>query len=978
MKRPVRRKVPTKSIDRYYEDDSGGCHHWWLWILLALVFVLIVALASSRTVSVERACDRADTPSASADVSNSIAVITNAKPASLTKKVQQQKARSALLRTNIIHAAKAGQLKMYETARVEQSESVDGAESQDSEKPVKPNRVPKASADAWAFGHHRIIKDDEPTLNVVIDASRDDWKSADVWSNDLSKALFPLCRKVFVNINVAFLELNAKALKNANMIVLARCNRVSYSKAEKTVLQQFMERGGTVLAIVPSNVNDRPCESSMDLLTVQNAKFEEIPKIETGKAVVPSLELREAMEESFGEVEFHPAQSQRYLITDEKGCWDPIIVDSKDGSRALAAVKRIGKGRFVYLSSAIAMGEDWNSNKHINTGLLGRLIDGIAVSGLQVDVSKPFSEVPVQSASSVRLKECDTPVYYASQYETGVRLLKKELDAILPHVRKELGIAYQPLDSDICLVAKGSGRSHCSKGCSRRKDSEGNDLKIYQIDVACTSPLEGLLMDDWRHRGSFIAMFYDTTVCDYYWLLDNNRGWGSAEFVRAMRNYQMFRILRAAKFEAMADRYREFCSRDAEVVDGHEVTRDRYFKVYDELCKRNDKILTRTLDKISRRYCNQDFFSPLTIDQFAKIVADVLYHLDPRPFSGTPRKAEAYVENLFNDVLFTNTTVRLDLEKAKFERPPDTTGELPWVWSDEGKARKERMPNRRIRLPSGRTIDMVGCPAGRFRMAWDATNSVSHQHWHEVSITRPFWIAKTQITKRQWCEVMNQAKIQSLSTVERALGGPESAADGLSPWDVEEFCRRMNKYHAGIVRPGYEFRPPTEAEWEYALKANSEEWHSASFAGLSVEGARDVAWLQQESILLLKEKEVKYRLQDALPMAQVATKRANGWGLYDMIGNGWEYVADRFEIDSGFDLSNEDVFRMHVQYADKKSDPVTKSESVSAFVLMRGGGFLYGKGFGKQLVQVRKGKISKDMTFRLVLGPKLTLDSKKK
>src|ERR1019366_9860416 len=66
-------------------------------------------------------------------------------------------------------------------------------------------------------------------------------------------------------------------------------------------------------------------------------------------------------------------------------------------------------------------------------------------------------------------------------------------------------------------------------------------------------------------------------------------------------------------------------------------------------------------------------------------------------------------------------------------------------------------------------------------------------------------------------------------------------------------------------------RLPTEAEWEYAARGGSTE---ARYGNLD-----EVAWYHGEQ------------------MHNVALKRANGFGLYDMLGNVWEWVNDLYDRD---------------------------------------------------------------------------------
>ena len=145
------------------------------------------------------------------------------------------------------------------------------------------------------------------------------------------------------------------------------------------------------------------------------------------------------------------------------------------------------------------------------------------------------------------------------------------------------------------------------------------------------------------------------------------------------------------------------------------------------------------------------------------------------------------------------------------------------------------------------------------------------------------------------------------------------------------------------------------------------------FSRLVKDDVQGIARLPEEEIEIMEAGGLTLRKGEELPMGRVGTKVPNEWGLYDMLGNGWEMVMDRFERpERGFDMTNVDIFKMHVRYMDRARNPLARYNGVDGgFGLQRGGGFLYGKGFGKQLFDTACRTMPKDSTFRLVLGPKL-------
>jgi formylglycine-generating enzyme required for sulfatase activity len=145
-------------------------------------------------------------------------------------------------------------------------------------------------------------------------------------------------------------------------------------------------------------------------------------------------------------------------------------------------------------------------------------------------------------------------------------------------------------------------------------------------------------------------------------------------------------------------------------------------------------------------------------------------------------------------------------------------------------------------------------PSGSFDMGSDA--SFDMQPVHRVTISRPFEIQTTEVTQDQWRAVMGNNASQ--------FQGGDRPVENVSWNDAQDFIARLNK-----LDPGKGYRLPTEAEWEYACRAGAYDAASGDLDGN--------AWWHRNS-----ENQTH----------PVGTKRANNWGLYDMIGNVWEYTAD--------------------------------------------------------------------------------------
>ena len=127
-----------------------------------------------------------------------------------------------------------------------------------------------------------------------------------------------------------------------------------------------------------------------------------------------------------------------------------------------------------------------------------------------------------------------------------------------------------------------------------------------------------------------------------------------------------------------------------------------------------------------------------------------------------------------------------------------------------------------VKLATGVTLDFVPCPAGTFEMG-NSNVELSPQFRHKVTITRPFWIGKYQVTRRVWAVFDSREKNYKNITV-AMLGGLDAAkSDNITYNDITRFCDWMNKRYKSKLPRGYVFRLPTEAEWEYALNANADD-----------------------------------------------------------------------------------------------------------------------------------------------------------
>ena len=158
-------------------------------------------------------------------------------------------------------------------------------------------------------------------------------------------------------------------------------------------------------------------------------------------------------------------------------------------------------------------------------------------------------------------------------------------------------------------------------------------------------------------------------------------------------------------------------------------------------------------------------------------------------------------------------------------------------------------------------ITLLQIPMGKFQMGDSAV---------AVTLPRPFWLGKTEVTQSQWEKVMG-TKPWPAEPVDANL--PASHVN----WEeVREFCEKLTarERSSGKLQASEVYRLPTEAEWEYACRAGT----TTTFSfGDDESKLGDFAWFTGNS-------ENKGH--------PVGTKQPNLWGLHDMPGNVWEWCSD--------------------------------------------------------------------------------------
>ena len=174
-----------------------------------------------------------------------------------------------------------------------------------------------------------------------------------------------------------------------------------------------------------------------------------------------------------------------------------------------------------------------------------------------------------------------------------------------------------------------------------------------------------------------------------------------------------------------------------------------------------------------------------------------------------------------------------------------------------------------IILPGDVPLEMVWIPPGSFMMGSpedekDRNDNEGPQH--EVTIAKGFWMGKYPITQAQWQTVMENNPSQ--------FKGKYKPVEKVSWNDIREPGGYLERLNAAY--PGYNFRLPSEAEWEYAYRAGT---------------TTRFYWGDDLDYIDIRKHAIYINFSE-LVLHDVGRKRPNAWGLYDMAGNVFEWCED--------------------------------------------------------------------------------------
>ena len=248
-------------------------------------------------------------------------------------------------------------------------------------------------------------------------------------------------------------------------------------------------------------------------------------------------------------------------------------------------------------------------------------------------------------------------------------------------------------------------------------------------------------------------------------------------------------------------------------------------------------------------------------------------------------------------------------------------------------------------------MEFVWVPGGCFLMGSPQTEKnreADEGPVHEVCVDG-FWMGKTEVTNGQFRKFHPEHNSKDYSGV--SLNGDTQPAVYVSWIDANNFAQWLRSQNGGQ----YKFRLPTEAEWEYAARAGSEGthyWGDDSGKTCSFENVADITGKRQWGW------EKAYDCEDGYAAtAPAGSFQPNEFGLFDMLGNVWQWCEDVYSVDA------------YVKH--DRINPVFSTESGGSSRVIRGGCWHCEE--GKIRSAARKSGLPQgmndDLGFRIVREP---------
>jgi formylglycine-generating enzyme required for sulfatase activity len=201
-----------------------------------------------------------------------------------------------------------------------------------------------------------------------------------------------------------------------------------------------------------------------------------------------------------------------------------------------------------------------------------------------------------------------------------------------------------------------------------------------------------------------------------------------------------------------------------------------------------------------------------------------------------------------------------------------------------------------VSAPPSASLNMIAIAPGTFQMGSVVVGSPATPV-HSVTISSPFWMGRDEVTQAQYQALMGTNP--SLHQGWYFVNAANRPVENMSWNHAVSYCDALTVQEAaaGRLPSGYEYRLPTEAEWEYCCRAGTTtEWN----VGSSLSCGQANFYNETTSSYCVPGQLFGGQFLLSGQTSAVGSYAANAWGLHDMHGNVWEWCLDGWDFSSSY------------------------------------------------------------------------------
>lgn len=284
----------------------------------------------------------------------------------------------------------------------------------------------------------------------------------------------------------------------------------------------------------------------------------------------------------------------------------------------------------------------------------------------------------------------------------------------------------------------------------------------------------------------------------------------------------------------------------------------------------NPKVISNNKSTTSNPFAS---LNPFSNNSFADL---------PQPSNANlPQWNNAFVKRNADDYQSVNTPIKSNHSsyKSDYIDSPITTQTISNDWQESDSSASQSVADLSSNFTIPDFMDFILCPAGNFMMGSleSEYQRKTDEKRHQVNLTKPFYIGKYQVTQKQYELIIgiNPSRFKYSN----------NPVESVSWEEAEKFCFNLNTKYRHYLPNNYRFELPTEAQWEYACRANTITPYNNDKSIDSKEYIEyceildEIAWCSENSAGLIHP---------------VGEKKPNAWGIYDMHGNVGEWCRDYY------------------------------------------------------------------------------------